>query len=187
LNNYEPKKVFVKFKKPEAAKKALCCYSKHMIGQKAVTIAACSEGEVQEAKENQNKIAEAEPEVKEKPSPDVKEKLQDPKSQPQDPRSHGGTAEQPVKELPKALHPPTNCFLRKGLPVNANNRGILDFNFDVGLVPLSIHIMLGKFNKPTGDAFCEFSNEEHASWKQDITVQAVLREEKNEALGVVSA
>jgi hypothetical protein len=58
--------------------------------------------------------------------------------------------------------------------------------------------MLDKFNKPTADAFCEFSNMEEASWsctknnmplgKQDIniTVQTVLREEMTEALGVIS-
>jgi RNA recognition motif-containing protein len=55
---------------------------------------------------------------------------------------------------------------------------------------------LDKFNKPTGDAFCEFSNMEEAArsctknnmplGKQDVIVQAVLREEMNEALGVVS-
>jgi hypothetical protein len=49
----------------------------NMIGHRAVTIAACSEEKFQEAKESQNRIAEAEPEVKEKSSPDVKEKLQD--------------------------------------------------------------------------------------------------------------
>jgi RNA recognition motif-containing protein len=186
---------FVKFTKPEDAKKALCCNSKHTIGHKAVTVAPCSEEELQEAKESQNRMAEEESNVKEKPSPDAKEKNQDSKS-PQDTRSHGGTVEQPIQEPQKTPHPPTDCVLLKGLPVDANDRDILDFFSDVGLVPLRIHIMLDKFNKPTGDAFCEFSNVEEAArsctknnmplGKQDVIVQAVLREEMNEALGLVS-
>jgi hypothetical protein len=56
--------------------------------------------------------------------------------------------------------------------------------------------MLDKFNKPTGDAFCGFSNMKEAARsctknnmpleKQDIIVQAVLSEEMNEDLSVVS-
>jgi len=186
---------FVKFRKPEDAKKALFCNSKHTIGHKTVNVAPCPKEEFQEAKENQNRTAEAEPEVKEKIT-DVKEKPKDSKSQPQDARSHGGTVEQSVQEPQKAPHPPTDCVLLKGLPVDANDRDILDFFSDVGLVPLRIHIMLDKFNKPTGDAFCEFTNVEEAArsctknnmplGKQDVVVQAVLREEMNEALGVVS-
>jgi RNA recognition motif-containing protein len=187
---------FVKFTKPEDAKKAHFCNTKHTIGHKAVTVAPCSEEEFQEAKENQNAVVQDEPEVKEKVSPDAKEKMQDSKPSPQEPRSHGGTAEQPIRKPLKALHPPTDCVLLKGLPVDANDRDILDFFSDVGLVPLRIHIMLDKFSKPTGDAFCEFSNTEEAArsrtknnmplGKQDVMVQAVLREEMNEALGVVS-
>jgi hypothetical protein len=108
-----------------------------MINHEACTIAACLEEEFQEAKENQNN-GWSRIWSQGKVFPDVKEKSQDSKSQPQDPRSDGGTAEQPVKEQPKALHPPTDCVLRKGLPVIANDHDILDFILGVGVFCLSV-------------------------------------------------
>ncbi|KAJ8884150.1 hypothetical protein PR048_016007 [Dryococelus australis] len=98
---------------------------------------------------------------------------------------------------PEEAKPPqiiTDCILLKGLPDNANDRDILDFFSDVGLVPMRIHIMLDKFSKPTGDAFCEFSSPEEVVraiakhkmplGKENVSVEAIPRTEMHEALGM---
>ncbi|XP_071446840.1 RNA-binding protein 12 [Hetaerina americana] len=90
--------------------------------------------------------------------------------------------------------PMTECIILRGLPDNANDREILDFFSDTGLVPFRIHIMLDTFGNPSGDAFCEFSCREEIvqaltkanspMGKNNITVQAVPVGEMHEALGV---
>ena len=186
---------YIKFSKPEDAKKAMYSNTEHTIGHKAVSAVPCPFQEMQDAKMRENGLPEPEPVVIEKPVPEVKEVPQGTKS-PQDPRSRAvpPVVETPVPEQNKVNSIATDCVLLKNLPVDANDRDILDFFSDVGLVPLRIHIMLDKFGKPTGDAFCEFSSLEEAErsctkhnmplGKQEITVQAVLRTEMNEALGL---
>jgi len=52
----------------------------------------------------------------------------------------------------------SECILLQGLPPSVNNREILDFFSDVGVIPLHIHIMQDESSVPMGDAFCEFRN-----------------------------
>lgn len=89
----------------------------------------------------------------------------------------------------------TDCIILKGLPFNANDRDILDFFSDEGLVPTQIHIMLDKLGQPAGDAFCEFNTVAEASrsltknktlmGRSVVVVETVPREEMLGALGVV--
>jgi RNA recognition motif-containing protein len=52
----------------------------------------------------------------------------------------------------------SECILLHGLPSSVNNREILDFFSDIGLIPMHIHIMQDEMGVPVGDAFCEFRN-----------------------------
>ncbi|CAH0382838.1 unnamed protein product [Bemisia tabaci] len=91
--------------------------------------------------------------------------------------------------------PVSDCLLLKGLPFKANDRDILDFFSDVGIVPLKIHIMFDKQGKPAGDAFCEFNTPEEANRglvKQNapmdrniVTVVPIPRHEMMCALGIL--
>lgn len=75
----------------------------------------------------------------------------------------GGVTEEekrvpPVVIKEEAVSTPviSECVLLQGLPLSVNNREILDFFSDVGLIPQHIHIMQNDAGVPMGDAFCEF-------------------------------
>ncbi|XP_067012208.2 uncharacterized protein [Anabrus simplex] len=202
-----PKKeyeAYVKFSHHEDAKKALHSQAKYIIGHKVVAVKPCSVEQLQEARKQQNGFEEEkdgngqEASVVEDREP---EPIEQPPSKPppQDSRNRAATPEEvePVPEEPTKGPMPqatSDCILLKGLPVQANDRDILDFFSDIGLVPLRIHIMLDKFGKATGDAFCEFATIEEASrsltkhntplGKQEVNVIPITRADMNEALGI---
>jgi RNA recognition motif-containing protein len=89
----------------------------------------------------------------------------------------------------------SDCVHLQGLSQNSNDREIVDFFSDIGLVPARIHLMLDSNNTPSGDAFCEFTNCAEATralakngnilGSKDISVRAVTRNEMNQALGIL--
>ncbi|XP_059482488.1 RNA-binding protein 12 [Neocloeon triangulifer] len=100
----------------------------------------------------------------------------------------------PQKEL---VIPPgpvvSECILLQDLPTSVNNREILDFFSDVGLIPLHIYIMQDDKGAPVGDAFCEFRNPAEGAravgknkstlGSKEVSVRPVARQEMEMALG----
>ncbi|KAF4518491.1 hypothetical protein B566_EDAN006496 [Ephemera danica] len=115
-----------------------------------------------------------------------------------EPHAEGPKSEE-IKLIPKRQEPvkqaPTDCVLLQGLPPSSNDREILDFFSDVGLVPLRIHVMLDSNNTPSGDAFCEFSSCAEGAralakngnilGTKEVSVRSVVRSEMEQALGIL--
>lgn len=55
-----------------------------------------------------------------------------------------------------------DCVIMRGLPYHTQERDILDFFTDIGLVPSRIHMLLNHSGKPAGECFCEFNSCEDA-------------------------
>nr|CAD7568654.1 unnamed protein product [Timema californicum] len=184
---------FVRFNTSEDAKTAMKSNLKPTIGHKAVKLNPCTIEQFNETKETKIQPEKNKVEIKSETfsAPDDKTII---KAQ-SDPRQNREAPLEPIKpETVKSPSAISDCILLKGLPVSANDRDILDFFTDVGLVPLRIHIMLDKFSQPTGDAFCEFGCSEEASrattknnmplGKENISVETIPRPEMHEALGM---
>ncbi|XP_043476285.1 uncharacterized protein LOC122507563 [Leptopilina heterotoma] len=56
----------------------------------------------------------------------------------------------------------SDCIIMRGLPYQSNDRDILDFFSDIGIVPHRIHMLLNQSGKPAGECFCEFDTSEEA-------------------------
>lgn len=54
------------------------------------------------------------------------------------------------------------CIKMRGLPYNAGQREIMDFFEGYNIVPNGIHVVMGGNERPTGEAFVEFTNSEEA-------------------------
>jgi RNA recognition motif-containing protein len=88
----------------------------------------------------------------------------------------------------------SECVLLQGLPISVNNREILDFFSDVGLIPQHVHIMQNDAGVPMGDAFCEFrtpiegvralSKHKTVLGNKEITAKAVTRHDMEISLNM---
>ncbi|KAF7988388.1 hypothetical protein HCN44_000961 [Aphidius gifuensis] len=56
----------------------------------------------------------------------------------------------------------SDCIIMRGLPFQINERDIIDYFSDIGIVPRRIHMMVNKIGTPFGGCFCEFESIEEA-------------------------
>ncbi|KAH9557410.1 hypothetical protein CY35_07G083300 [Sphagnum magellanicum] len=54
------------------------------------------------------------------------------------------------------------CIKMRGLPYNATQREIMDFFDGLNIMPNGIHIVMGATDRPTGEAFVEFTSSDEA-------------------------
>lgn len=93
-------------------------------------------------------------------------------------------------------HMMTDVVLLSGMPLKTSERDVKDFFSDIGLVPVGVHMLLGKFG-PTGECYCVFSNPDEASGALDknamplgtgtVRVELFPRREMERNLGLPSS
>jgi hypothetical protein len=88
----------------------------------------------------------------------------------------------------------SNCIIMSNLNPMTNERDVLDFFSDIGIIPTKIHILRNKYKKPSGDCICEFPivNDAASAMAKDgfhlgrnrVTLKFIAKNRVNEILSV---